>query len=126
MIQGDEGPFPARYQADEWGFEWRDATDAELEEKFGILFAMRVPGADVDAAGFHDSITPVNTFRVIFNARFGTDLPMLPDRSWAHEDLYHFYDFFEITDRLRRSLLARPPHLTNARVASVDRPAPGD
>ncbi len=102
MIQADEGPFPARYQADEWRFEWRDATDAELEEKFGILFAMRVPGADLDAAGFHDTISPVNTFRVIFNARFGTDLPMLPDRSWAHEDLYHFYDFFEITDRLQR------------------------
>jgi hypothetical protein len=103
MIQADEGPFPARYQADEWGFRWRHASNAELEEKFGILFAMRIPGADLDAAGFHDDITPVNTFRVIFNARFGTDLPMLPDRTWAHEDLYHFYDFFEITDRLRHS-----------------------
>ncbi|MGH2446086.1 MAG: sulfatase-like hydrolase/transferase [Candidatus Limnocylindria bacterium] len=102
MIQSDEGPFPARYRADEWGFEWRDATDAELEEKFGILFAMRVPGADLAGEGLHDAITPVNTFRIIFNARFGTDLPLLPDRTWAHEDLYHFYDFFEITDRLSR------------------------
>ncbi|HEX5039027.1 MAG TPA: sulfatase-like hydrolase/transferase, partial [Candidatus Limnocylindria bacterium] len=85
VIQADEGPFPARYQDDEWGFEWRDATDAELEEKFGILFAMRVAGADLDAAGFSQDITPVNTFRVIFNAAFGTDLPMMPNRSWAHE-----------------------------------------
>jgi hypothetical protein len=100
MLQADEGPFPARYRADEWAFRWRDATDAELEEKFGILFAMRVPGADLDAAGFHDAITPVNAFRLIFNTRFGTDLPLLPDRSWAHEDLEHFYDFFEVTDRL--------------------------
>jgi hypothetical protein len=100
MIQADEGPFPARMRADEWGFQWRDATDAELEEKFGILFAMRVPGADLEAAGFHDRITAVNTFRVIFNARFGTDLPMLRDRVWTHENLSHFYDFFEITDRL--------------------------
>jgi hypothetical protein len=100
MLQADEGSFPLRYRNDEWGFEWRDATDAELEEKFGILFAMRVPDADLEAAGFTDSITPVNAFRVIFNARFGTDLPLLPDRTWAHEDLYHFYDFFEITDRL--------------------------
>ena len=46
MLQADEGPFPARYQDDEWGFKWRDATD-ELEEKFGILFAMRVPDADL-------------------------------------------------------------------------------
>ena len=102
LIQADEGPFPARYAADEWGFEWQDATDAELEQKFGILFALRAPGADLEAAGLHDSITPVNAFRVIFNARFGTDLPLLPDRSWAHTDLYHFYDFFEVTDRLVR------------------------
>ncbi len=101
MIQGDEGPFPARYRANEWGFEWRQASDEELEEKFGILYAMRVPGADLEAAGFHDAITPVNTFRLIFNARFGTDLALLPDRTWAHEDLYHFYDFFEITDQLQ-------------------------
>ncbi|MEP7081576.1 MAG: sulfatase-like hydrolase/transferase [Chloroflexota bacterium] len=102
FLQADEGPFPARYAEDEWGFRWRDATDAELEEKFGILFAMRVPGADVDAAGFHDEMTPVNAWRVIFNARFGTDLPMLPDRSWAHVSLYDFFEFFEITDQLQR------------------------
>lgn len=101
LLQADEGPFPARYADDEWAFRWRDATDAELEEKFGILFAMRVPGADVDAAGFHDKITPVNAWRVIFNARFGTDLPMLPDRIWAHQSLYDFFGFLEITDRLR-------------------------
>lgn len=102
LIQADEGPFPERYVEDEWAFRWRTASDAELEEKFGILFAMRVPAADVDAAGFHDAITPVNAWRVIFNARFGTDLPMLPDRIWAHESLYAFFDFFEITDRLGR------------------------
>lgn len=102
ILQADEGPFPARYDDLEWNFTWRDATDAELEEKFGILFAMRVPDADLEAEGFHDAITPVNTFRMLFNARFGTDLPLLPDRTWAHEDLYRFYDFFDITDRLRR------------------------
>jgi hypothetical protein len=101
VIQADEGPFPMRYLGDEWGFDWRDATDAQLEEKFGILFAMRVPDADLVAEGFHDAITPVNTFRILFNARFGTDLPLLPDQVWAHEDLDHFYDFFDITDRLR-------------------------
>ena len=102
LLQSDEGPFPARYRADEWGFQWRDATDEELEEKFGILLAMRLPETDLEAEGFHDALTPVNAFRIIFNARFGTDLPLLPDRTWAHEDLSHFYDFFEITDRLRR------------------------
>ncbi|MCA1588769.1 MAG: hypothetical protein LC744_09065 [Chloroflexi bacterium] len=101
LLQADEGPFPAPYAKDEWGFRWLEATDAQLEEKFGILFAMHVPGADLDAAGFQDSMTPVNAWRVIFNARFGTDLAMLPDRVWAHLSLYQFFDFFEITDRLR-------------------------
>ena len=102
MLQADEGPFPARYRDDEWGFDWEDATDAELEEKFGILYAMRVPGADLRAEGFHDALTPVNAFRIIFNARFGTDLPLLPDRSWTHPNLYRFYDPVEVTDRLER------------------------
>ena len=101
VLEADEGPFPERYRRDEYAMKWHDATDAELEEKFNILTAIRVPGVDLREEGFHDSITPVNTFRVIFNARFGTDLPLLPDRSWAHVDLNHFYDFFEITDRLR-------------------------
>lgn len=102
MLQADEGPFPARYRQQGHAFDWRNATDAELEEKFGILFAMRVPGADVEAEGFHDAITPVNAFRVIFNARFGTDLPLLPDVTLSHTDLGHFYEMFDITDRLRR------------------------
>jgi hypothetical protein len=102
MLQADEGPFPEEYSRDEWGFEWREATDVQLEQKFGILYAMRVPGVDLDEHGFHDALTPVNAFRIIFNARFGTDLELLPDRTWAHRDLYHFYDFFEITDRLAR------------------------
>jgi len=101
LLMADEGPLPgARGTHELGGFRWRTATDMELEGKFGILLAMRVPGADLEQAGFHDSITAVNAWRVIFNARFGTDLPMLPDRAWAHESLYQFFDFFEITDRL--------------------------
>jgi hypothetical protein len=100
LLQADEGPFPARYAANGWDFRWEDATDEELEEKFGILSAMRVPGADLEAAGWHDALTPVNAFRIIFNARFGTDLELLPERTYAHTDLHHHYDFIEITDRL--------------------------
>ena len=102
MLQADEGPFPARYRALGHEFDWRDATDAELEEKFGILYAMRVPGADLEEHGFHDALTPVNAFRIIFNARFGTDLPLLPDAVLSHTDLNHFYEMFDITDRLVR------------------------
>lgn len=102
LLQADEGPFPSRYTDRQWEFDWTDASDSELEQKFGILLAMRVPGADLEAEGFHDALTPVNAFRIIFNARFGTDLALLPDRTWSHVSNNRFYDFFEITDRLRR------------------------
>ena len=101
MLQADEGPFPPRYDLDDWSFRWEEATWEELEQKFGILYAMRVPGADLAAAGFRDDRTPVNAFRIIFNARFGTDLELLPDRVYAHTDLRHFYDFVDVTERLR-------------------------
>jgi hypothetical protein len=101
MLQADEGPFPVRYDDDDWSFRWANATTEELEQKFGILYAMRVPGADLEAAGFHDWLTPVNAFRIIFNARFGTEFELLPDRVYAHTDLRHFYDFIDITDRLQ-------------------------
>jgi hypothetical protein len=100
IIQADEGPFPEAYRADEWGFEWTEASDAELENKFGILNALYLPGVDPEEAGLHQGMTQVNTFRIVFNEYFGADLPLLPDRVYAHVDLSHFYDFFEITDRL--------------------------
>lgn len=100
VLQADEGPFPERYAANGETFRWADATPEELEIKLRILNAVRIPGADAEAAGFHPSITPVNEFRVVFNAVFGAGLPMLPDRSYAHTDYRHFYDFLEVTDRI--------------------------
>ena len=101
LIQADEGPFPARYDADEWRFDWHSATDEELAEKFGILSAYHLPGVDPEDAGLYPSITPVNSFRVVFDTYFGADLPLLPDRVFAHTSQQDFYDFFEVTDVLR-------------------------
>jgi hypothetical protein len=44
-----------------------------------ILNAYSVPGG---APALYPSISPVNSFRVILNARFGESLPLLPDRSY--------------------------------------------
>jgi hypothetical protein len=104
IIQADEGPFPARYQRDEWGFTWHQATGAELEQKFGILNAIRLPGVDAEAAGLHPAMTQVNTFRIVFNEYFGGRLPLLPERTYSHPDLYRFYDTFDITERLAAGL----------------------
>jgi hypothetical protein len=100
ILQADEGPFPIRYDANEWHFDWHGGTTEELDEKFGILNAYHLPGVDAEDAGLYPSITPVNSFRVVLNAYFGTDLPLLPDRIFAHRSQQHFYDFFEVTDQL--------------------------
>lgn len=100
VIQADEGPFPRRYDADEQHFDWRTATDEELDEKFGILNAYHLPGVEASAAGLYPSITPVNSFRMISNAYFGTELPLLPDRVYTHVSQQEFYEFIDVTERL--------------------------
>lgn len=100
VLQADEGPFPDRYAANGETFTWADATAEELEIKFRILNAVHLGGHDAEAAGFHDAITPVNEFRVVFNAIFDAGLPMLEERVYAHVDYKHFYDFIEVGDRI--------------------------
>ncbi len=101
ILQADEGPRPPRYRADEFAFQWLSATDEELRRKFGILNAMYLPGVDPEEAGLYPSISSVNTFRAIFGAYFGLDLPLLPDRQFVFTNQRHIYDVVEVTDRLR-------------------------
>jgi hypothetical protein len=44
------------------------------------LYAIYLPGAGKDQ--LYSTITPINTFRIVFNNYFGTDLPLLEDRSY--------------------------------------------
>lgn len=54
------------------------------DELFHSLFAARTPGReDVFETGTH----PVNVFRQLFNAYFGTDLPMRPYGAWISTPL---------------------------------------
>ena len=105
VIQGEEGPRPARYRADEAGFAWTDATDAELHEKFGILSAYHLPGypgAEAEAAGLYPSITLVNQFRVIANTYLGTSYEILPDRNFIWPSDGNMYELIDVTDRVQR------------------------
>lgn len=80
IVQADEGPYPIHLE-DETRHDWTTATPEEREIKFGILNAWYLPdGRDV---GLYPSISPVNTFRLLFNAYFDTNLPILPDESFS-------------------------------------------
>lgn len=106
VLQADEGPWPAPYAGNEIdglgldvkAVDWTRASDAELREKIGILNAFHLPGLDPDVV--YPGMTPVNTFRVIFNHYFGTALPLLPDRSYVFRDNDRLYSFMDVTDRL--------------------------
>ncbi len=70
----------------------------ELRQKFGILNAIYFP--DRGYNDLYEDLTPINTFRIIFNRYFGQNFPLLPDTSYSHysrDDLYSFFDVTEVT-----------------------------
>lgn len=101
MLLADEGPWPRGYRRDERGFDWTTASAEVLKQKFGILNAVYLPDQDPEDAGFYSTITPVNQFRVLFNAEFGLDLPLLPDRNYIWPNQSDIYTFIDVTDKVR-------------------------
>lgn len=98
ILQSDEGPFPLKTPLPPKQ-SWGTASTALLKEKFPILNAYLMPGASKKE--LYQSITPVNSFRVLFNAYFDTKLPLLPDRNYVFLDENHYYQFTDVTDRLK-------------------------
>lgn len=87
IIQGDHGPSAF--------VNWDHPEPMGLKERFSILNAYYFPeGGD---QLLYDSISPVNTFRVLFNYYFGTEFPLLPDSNYfplsvqelTHVDVTH-------------------------------------
>jgi hypothetical protein len=99
ILQSDEGPFPERYEMDKYGFDWRQATPEELRLKTAILNAYYLP--NVENGLLYDGITPINTFRVVFNSYFGTNFALLPDRTYAFVNGRRPYDLFDVTEKVR-------------------------
>jgi hypothetical protein len=74
IIQGDHGSL------------FNDSKEASLRmiERGYILNAYRLP--DKCTKSLYRSISPVNSFRLIFNCLFGSNLEMLKDEIWFHQD----------------------------------------
>ena len=52
-----------------------------------------------DTSRLYASITPVNSFRVVLNEYFGTELPLLPDRNYVLDS----YEVVDVTGIVSRS-----------------------
>lgn len=105
VIQADEGPYPKNFyeqhkDGNDHKYPWPKASPNDLQEKFGVLSAYYLPGEPKQQP--HQGITGVNTFRLIFNNYFGTNLPLLADRSYVYESNDRYYNYVDITDKLKR------------------------
>jgi hypothetical protein len=105
ILQADEGPYNRQVVSN-----WRSASAEDYQLKFGILNAYYLPGAT--AAPLYPNITPVNTFRLVFDRYFGAEFPLLEDRVYAFGD--SIYDNVDITDQLVRT--QRPDAIDDDRV----------
>ena len=99
ILQADEGPFPPRLKLIQ---DWAQATGKELKIKMGILNAYYLPGIDKNV--LYPSITPVNSFRIVFNLYFNINFELLPDESYVYSvyaDERGPYKFTNVTNKLR-------------------------
>jgi hypothetical protein len=89
IIQGDHGPRPIWY--------WNSLEHSDLATIFPILNAVYFP--DQDYSNLYPGISSVNTFRLILDQYFGTQLGLLEDRSYFSmmRSPYHYID---ITDQI--------------------------
>jgi hypothetical protein len=72
IVQGDHGS--------RMNMDWSSEAKTDLREPFSILNAYYVPPRV--RLHLYDSITPVNSFRIVLSSLFGANYPPLADRSF--------------------------------------------
>ena len=93
IIQSDEGTVGDESVVDENGF----LIERAIRKKIGIINAYYLPNVKKDI--LYSSISPVNTFRVIFNNYFNEDYELLKDESYILPQIYDKpYKFVRVTD----------------------------
>jgi hypothetical protein len=88
ILQGDHGPGVF--------FSQRELNRTCLKERYSILNAYYFP--DQNYKALYPSVTPVNSFRVVLNQYFATDLPLLEDRSYFSVSNAPF-EYEDVTDQ---------------------------
>jgi hypothetical protein len=88
--------------------DWSSSENACLRERFSILNAYYIPG-DGDNQ-LYETITPVNSFRVVLNEVFGTQMPLLEDKSY-YSTWKNPYLLEDVTDRIEPSCKLKNPNL---------------
>ncbi|MCB0351948.1 MAG: sulfatase-like hydrolase/transferase [Bdellovibrionales bacterium] len=106
ILQGDHGPGSH--------FHMVRKEDAYLPERFSIFNAYRLPASGRER--LYNSISPVNSFRVVLNALFGTNIPLLPDKSFYASYLRPFWYRELNQSEIEFHLEVEPPHFDRERL----------
>lgn len=93
ILQGDHGP------GSRFGMLRVEAENC-LWERYSIFNAYYFPEQKYET--LYPTITPVNSFRVIFNTYFGTELPLLEDKNF-YASYATPYKYEEVTARIGSS-----------------------
>ena len=89
MIQSDHG--------ERTGIDWSNPTKEMIKQGLNNLNAYYLPNDGKNS--LYDNITPVNSFRVIFNEYFNVDFELLDDKYyWVTEE--RPYDQKDVTEIL--------------------------
>lgn len=91
IIQGDHGP--GAY------LNWNSIEKTNLDERMSILNAYYFPGGH--SSSLYASITPVNSFRILFNEYFGLNYPLLEDRSYF-STWDNPFTYIDVTSKLKK------------------------
>lgn len=91
ILQADHGP--GAY------LNWKQYDESCVQERMAILNAYYLPGVNEDV--LYPSISPVNTFRIVLNEYFETQLELLDDRYYFSywESPYNFIDVTELVQQ---------------------------
>ena len=94
ILQGDHGTQTLLKKYDD---NWDNQNDESITERMSIFNAYYLPDQNTEL--IYDSITPVNSFRLILNAYFNTNYELLEDKSYF-ADYVHPYNFTDVTEIL--------------------------
>jgi hypothetical protein len=97
ILQADEGPY---IFLDEFS-KLNPVDQKALQIRTEILNAYYLPNS-YNKAAIYDSITPVNSFRVVFNQIFKTNLELVSDDTFISPDPVKPYNFINITSKLNK------------------------
>ncbi|MFC1710113.1 hypothetical protein ACFL0F_00425 [Patescibacteria group bacterium] len=94
ILQSDHGPASILGRRE----DWKDNYGQEgVKERSSILYAIYFP--DQDYEELYPTITPINTYRILFNKYFDENLELLPDKTYF--TFYEAaYDYIDVTNEI--------------------------